>query len=63
MNHEPQTSFPRKTVLIAGVDRSGTSWLGNILDSSPQVFYKSHPDDVSCYPGSPTLLPTADRYT
>lgn len=69
MNHEPPTSFPRKTVLIAGVGRSGTSWLGKILDSSPHVFYKPQPDDVLYYPGSPTLPPTAswlttaDRYT
>lgn len=68
MNHEPQTSFPRKTVLIAGVGRSGTSWLGKILDSSPHVFYKPQPDDVSRYPwfrGIPSRLdptPEFDRF-
>ena len=70
MNHEPQTSFPPKTVLIAGVGRSGTSWLGKILDSSPHVFYKPQPDDVSRdrtirYPSTEHVLPQrrGPRYT
>ena len=41
---------PRNVVLIAGTGRSGTTWLGKILDSSPGVFYKSQPDDVTRYP-------------
>lgn len=42
-------SLPR-TVLVAGTGRSGTSWLGKILDSSPLVFYKYEPDNTDRYP-------------
>lgn len=34
---------PRKVIAILGVARSGTSWLGNILDSSPGVVYRFQP--------------------
>lgn len=60
-------SLPR-TVLIAGTGRSGTSWLGKILDSSPLVFYKSQPDNTDRYPwfsGIPSRLepsPESDRF-
>lgn len=50
MNRDSEAMIPPKTVLVAGVGRSGTSWLGKILDSSPQVFYKPQPDDVNRYP-------------
>lgn len=50
MSDQLDALIPPKTVLIAGVGRSGTSWLGKILDSSPHVFYKPQPDDVSRYP-------------
>src|SRR5438552_3598208 len=32
-----------RVVVIAGVARSGTSWLGEILDSSPDVAYRFQP--------------------
>ena len=32
-----------RVVVVAGVARSGTSWLGQILDSSPKVVYKFQP--------------------
>jgi hypothetical protein len=33
----------KEIVLLAGVARSGTSWLGQILDSSPDVAYRFQP--------------------
>lgn len=33
----------RHVVVIAGVARSGTSWLGEIIDSSPDVAYRFQP--------------------
>lgn len=68
MNRDAEAMIPPKTVLVAGVGRSGTSWLGKILDSSPQVFYKPQPDDVNRYPwfrGIPSRLdptPEFDRF-
>lgn len=33
----------KKVVIIAGVPRSGTSWLGQIFDSAPEVAYRFQP--------------------
>jgi hypothetical protein len=33
----------KQVIVIAGVARSGTSWLGQIIDSSPQVIYRFQP--------------------
>ena len=38
-----QPSVPRR-ILILGVARSGTSWLGKIFDSHPNVIYRNEPD-------------------
>ena len=42
MIQSPRASFD-SIVAIAGVARSGTSWLGEILDSSPEVAYRFQP--------------------
>ena len=34
-------------VLVVGLARSGTSWLGKILDSDPSVLYRYKPDNLS----------------
>lgn len=34
---------PTKVIAVLGVARSGTSWLGNIFDSSPFVVYRFQP--------------------
>lgn len=55
---------PFPLVWLAGTGRSGTTWLGKILDSSPHLFYKGQPDDRSRYPwfrGIPSRLePTGE---
>src|SRR5918999_626222 len=52
------------TTLIAGAGRSGTTWLGKLLDASPSVFYKPEPDNLANFPwfnGIPSRIdPTPD---
>ena len=31
-------------ILLFGMPRSGTTWLGKIFDSHPQVLYRHEPD-------------------
>jgi hypothetical protein len=52
-------------VLIIGVPRSGTSWLGKIFDSHPSVIYRHEPDDVAAQPDFPGICAKEDipRYT
>jgi hypothetical protein len=47
-------------VLIIGVPRSGTSWLGKIFDSHPGVLYRHEPDDVVAQPEFPGICPVED---
>jgi hypothetical protein len=35
-----------RTVLVIGAPRSGTTWLGKILDSHPMVLYRHEPDTL-----------------
>ncbi|MGB2985225.1 MAG: sulfotransferase [Phycisphaerae bacterium] len=56
-----KTSLPARTVLIAGTGRSGTTWLGKIFDSSPDVFYKPQPDERSRYPWFREIPSRLDR--
>ena len=36
--------FPGKSLLLVGMARSGTSWIGKIFDSQPTTLYKHEPD-------------------
>ena len=38
------TAANDKTILVIGAPRSGTTWLGKLLDSSPDVLYRHEPD-------------------
>lgn len=44
--------MPEQIVAIAGVARSGTSWLGQIIDSSPDVAYRFQPLFSYAFKGS-----------
>lgn len=44
-------------VLVFGVPRSGTSWLGKIFDSHPGTLYRHEPDKDLQIPGVPVALP------
>ncbi|MDX1650570.1 MAG: sulfotransferase [Myxococcota bacterium] len=38
--------MPPHAVLVAGAGRSGTTWLGKLLDADPWVLYRHEPDNV-----------------
>ncbi|HKH43129.1 MAG TPA: hypothetical protein VKM72_00510, partial [Thermoanaerobaculia bacterium] len=37
-------SVRKSLILVLGLPRSGTSWLGKVFDSHPEVFYLHEPD-------------------
>ena len=39
------TGFP-EMIVIFGSPRSGTTWLGKLFDSHPDVFYLHEPDSI-----------------
>ena len=39
-------SWARPLIFLCGMARSGTSWLGKILDSHPDTLYRHEPDIV-----------------
>jgi hypothetical protein len=47
-------------VLLIGAPRSGTTWVGKILDSHPDVLYRHEPDSVLPEPGLPRLCMAED---
>lgn len=53
----------RKFLLLIGMARSGTSWIGKIFDSHPLTLYKHEPDRV--FPGVPMSpkLHEAERFS
>jgi len=40
----PDTTHGRQCVLLFGMPRSGTTWLGKLFDSHPHVLYRHEPD-------------------
>ena len=44
-------------ILLFGMPRSGTSWLGKIFDSHPRTLYRHEPDKAYVHPEVPPLLP------
>jgi Sulfotransferase family len=62
---EEGVPYKSKLVLILGVPRSGTSWIGKIFDSHPAVVYRHEPDDVIGQKELPLVCPIEDipRYT
>lgn len=42
----PNTPFETGVTVILGAPRSGTSWLGKIFDSHPDVIYRLEPDST-----------------
>ena len=45
-------------VILSGIARSGTSWLGKIFDSHPQTLYRHEPDGIQPWPAFPFYLST-----
>ncbi len=44
------------TIILMGLPRSGTTWLGKIFDSHPDTFYSHEPDSAQPFRGVPLLL-------
>ena len=53
----PRSAVRTGLVLVFGLPRSGTSWLGKIFDSHPETLYRHEPDKHVQLPGMPALLP------
>ena len=56
---EPTRGLSAPTLII-GATRSGTSWLGKIFDSHPNVLYRHEPDDVIRLKALPLVCPVED---
>lgn len=57
MSGSPPGSMVRTSlVLVFGLPRSGTSWLGKIFDSHPETLYRHEPDKHVQLSGMPVLL-------
>lgn len=53
-----------RSIMIIGASRSGTSWVGKVFDSHPDVLYRHEPDASLHEPGLPFFIdPTeTERY-
>lgn len=49
-----------KMILLFGMPRSGTTWIGKLFDSHPQTFYLHEPDSVQADYQLPLLLAADD---
>jgi hypothetical protein len=49
----------RQFVFLFGVHRSGTTWVGKIFDSHPQILYRHEPDTFSDLPAMPFVADVA----
>ena len=50
-----------RSIMIIGPPRSGTSWMGKIFDSHPDVLYRHEPDIVLREPALPFLIPPEEE--
>ena len=53
----PATTLATGPILLFGVERSGTSWLGKIFDSHPATLYRHEPERVLEDFGLPWICP------
>lgn len=60
VNHEPSSTPPSTSetspILILGLARSGTTWLGKIFDAHPDTSYRHEPDLPTALLGIPRIL-------
>jgi hypothetical protein len=61
MSRGPDPS-PRRPILVTGMPRSGTTWVGRILTASREVGYINEPFNLESSPGS-VRLPVEHWYT
>jgi Sulfotransferase family len=48
--------LPSRMIMIMGLPRSGTTWLGKIFDSHPETFYSHEPDSAQPLRDVPLLV-------
>lgn len=58
---QPETAvtaeeFTQPPILVAGLARSGTTWLAKILDSHPATLYRHEPDSHPLFPELPVTI-------
>lgn len=44
-------ALSRKPILVTGFNRSGTTWVGQMIATSPSIGYIHEPFNLSCHPG------------
>jgi hypothetical protein len=58
-------TIPSKSILVVGLPRSGTTWIGKIFDSHPRTLYLHEPDSAVPMNGIPliaeSIAPGMDR--
>ncbi len=59
MSNTPVSDLTDEMILLLGAPRSGTSWLGKIFDSHPDVLYRHEPDTVE-REGNPGVVEAQD---
>lgn len=47
-------------ILLCGIPRSGTTWIGKIFDSHPDTLYRHEPDSGKVLGSVPLVAPIAD---
>ncbi len=57
---EPASERAGRIVLVLGAPRSGTTWIGKIFDSHPEVLYRHEPDTLDRGGDLPKMVPTED---
>lgn len=55
-----QTNPQSRLLIISGLPRSGTTWLGKIFDSHPDTLYRHEPDTFPRLDAMPRCPPVAD---
>ena len=56
----PPSDLAARIVLLLGAPRSGTTWLGKIFDSHPDVLYRHEPDTLDRGGELPKMVPAAE---
>lgn len=51
---------PRNLIILAGMSRSGTTWVGKLFDSHPDVLYLHEPDSIRPLNNILPVLPNTD---
>ena len=49
-----------RTILLFGMPRSGTTWLGKVFDSHPRTLYRHEPDSFGTLDAMPLFPELAD---